>query len=275
MEDPSKSNPHPHPHPHPNDKLRNARLRRGWSRDYVAEKIGSNDSQSIGRWERGTTHPNPFYRQALCELFGMNAEELGLMQSETKDAPSPEHFTLNPRIVFSFVAIGAIIATTSILLVAIFTLRLLAPPLVSPLIEPGGLWVSPKQGQVVGSTFIFAARAYPTNPGDPPIEYVTFTVNWEGGAWETACIARPPAIETVYSCQANLANLGIPPGILKISFDVYDQMGNVNKAPNGEHIVIYTPSGLLPIPLLPVPRTGWGQSLAVARRPVVIHAHIP
>lgn len=59
--------------PMPNVRLRSEREKRGWSRDYVAENIGS-DLRSVGRWERGTTSPTPYYRQALCELFGMNRE---------------------------------------------------------------------------------------------------------------------------------------------------------------------------------------------------------
>lgn len=62
-----------------NLRLRNERERRGWSRNYVAEKIGS-DIQTVARWERGTTFPTPCLRQELCEFFGMNAEELGLLR---------------------------------------------------------------------------------------------------------------------------------------------------------------------------------------------------
>ena len=61
--------------------LRYERERRGWSRNYVAEKIES-DPQTVGRWERGETFPNPYFRQRLCELFEKNAEELGLMQKD-------------------------------------------------------------------------------------------------------------------------------------------------------------------------------------------------
>src|SRR5438105_6225478 len=68
----------------PNDRLRKEREKRGWSRDYVAGKIGG-DPLSVGRWERGTTSPSPYYRQKLCELFRMNAEELGFFKESAKD----------------------------------------------------------------------------------------------------------------------------------------------------------------------------------------------
>src|SRR5256885_11941370 len=64
----------------PNLRLRNERERRGWSRNYVAEKIGS-DIQTVARWERGATFPTPCLRQELCELFEMSADELGLLRS--------------------------------------------------------------------------------------------------------------------------------------------------------------------------------------------------
>src|SRR5713226_546769 len=70
----------------PNERWKNERERRGWTRDYVADKIGS-DTKSVGRWERGAIFPSPYYRQRLCELFGMNAEELGFFKEEVKNSP--------------------------------------------------------------------------------------------------------------------------------------------------------------------------------------------
>ena len=42
----------------PNQLLRREREWRGWSRQYVAEQIGS-DFNMIGRWERGNIFPSP------------------------------------------------------------------------------------------------------------------------------------------------------------------------------------------------------------------------
>jgi transcriptional regulator with XRE-family HTH domain len=58
-------------------RLRQERERRGWSRNYVAEHIQV-DVVTVGRWERGERLPHPVYRQRLCALFEMNAEQLGL-----------------------------------------------------------------------------------------------------------------------------------------------------------------------------------------------------
>lgn len=68
-------------------KLRREREYRGWSRNYVAEQVGV-DLGTIGRWERGKSLPHPHYRQKLCELFGKNAQELGLIpEPEEEERP--------------------------------------------------------------------------------------------------------------------------------------------------------------------------------------------
>lgn len=66
----------------PNDQLRLERLRRGWSRAFIAEQIGVADPKTIGRWERGDAFPSAYFLQKLCALFAMPAEELGLWQRE-------------------------------------------------------------------------------------------------------------------------------------------------------------------------------------------------
>ena len=78
--------------PHrPIPQLRQERERRGWSRNYVAEQIQV-DVVTVGRWERGERVPHPIYRQKLCHLFDMNAQDLGLFiepsqQQAEEDAP--------------------------------------------------------------------------------------------------------------------------------------------------------------------------------------------
>ena len=70
----------------PNEQLRNERQRRGWSRQYVAEQIGVADPKTIGRWERGVAFPSAYFLQRLCALYGMFAQDLGLVPSEHKNA---------------------------------------------------------------------------------------------------------------------------------------------------------------------------------------------
>lgn len=79
------------------DVLRQERQRRGWSRAYIAEKIGVADPKTIGRWERGDAFPSAYFLQRLCTLFEMPAEELGLWQRENPPAAvesAPAYFLL-------------------------------------------------------------------------------------------------------------------------------------------------------------------------------------
>jgi transcriptional regulator with XRE-family HTH domain len=57
--------------------------------------VGSVTANQYSRWERGITRPSPFYRQLLCEHFGVSVEELGLTrprstqrQEETSSEPT-------------------------------------------------------------------------------------------------------------------------------------------------------------------------------------------
>jgi predicted ATPase/transcriptional regulator with XRE-family HTH domain len=80
-------------------QLKYEREQRGWTIAYVATQVDCPDPHMIGRWERGVISPSPRYRQALCELFGKNAEELGfiprpdMLHEQALDQPVPEHST--------------------------------------------------------------------------------------------------------------------------------------------------------------------------------------
>jgi hypothetical protein len=69
---------------------------------------------------------------------------------------------------------------------------------------------------------------------------VNFTAKWQGG-WRIVCTVHAPVVANFYSCNANLHQQGAPAGPVRISFDVYDQAGNVHFAPNGEHTILYAP----------------------------------
>lgn len=66
----------------PNDLLKRQRELRGWSQEKLAEEIGTTHV-NISRWETGVTSPSPHFRSKLCEIFGKNAYELGLVGEET------------------------------------------------------------------------------------------------------------------------------------------------------------------------------------------------
>lgn len=270
-------------------QLRRERERRGWSRSYVAEKVDS-DAQAVGRWERGKTSPSPYHRQGLCELFRLNADELGLLKEDTQEAseektvvqetpasaaiqeersaelvpmpieqpqplapvpPSPSALLLSYRGMTGMITFSMVIVMLCTFILSLFAWKVLPSFSLFPdlsnnysaaHVEPGGIWVYPENGQTtVHGIIYFAARAYPTNPGDPPINHVNFTIGWKGGGWRVGCTAYPPAVQNLYTCPVIMAQLNVPVGNIQISFDVYDQAGNVQFAPNGVHTVHYAP----------------------------------
>jgi tetratricopeptide (TPR) repeat protein len=66
----------------PNELLQHERERRGWSREYVAEKIRTFGHRMVARWEREGVIPSPRYRQRLCALFERSARELGFVKKQ-------------------------------------------------------------------------------------------------------------------------------------------------------------------------------------------------
>jgi len=265
----------------PNLRLRRERELRGWSQADLAEKVRC-DTKTIGRWESGDSVPRPYHRQSLCEIFKKNAEELGLIGEDVPSLPhypgeTPPGESQKTPIDYkpaagSSSSEGTGGRTTSsefdkslppqqntsrsprtprVPLVALIVLAMLisfaavnAYFSASRHIKPGGGWISPLNGQVVGEVVHFAAYAYPTHSDESLIDHVNFTAWWQGvdpRTWKIACTATPPASNDVFSCNADLSLLGAVAGPLRVSFDVYDQAGNANLAPNGEHTITYVP----------------------------------
>jgi len=108
------------------------------------------------------------------------------------------------------------------------------------LTKPGGVWISPQDEEKVEDRITFVAFAYPTNPDDPPIVHVNFTIGWHG-YWQIASTVYPSEEGPVFTSDVDLCRLHILPGKLQISFDVYDQKGNRNLAPNGVRAILYQP----------------------------------
>lgn len=113
-------------------------------------------------------------------------------------------------------------------------------------IVPGGVWITPQEHVVVGDSIEFAAFAYPTDLGDPPIRFINFTVGWSG-YWQIAQTVYPLSTDNphLFRCQVRLSDLfkrvPLSKGEVKVSFDVYDQQGNKNLAPNGVRTLVYQP----------------------------------
>ena len=50
-----------------------------------ADQINAPNRQLVYRWEAGKRSPGPFYRERLCQVFKMTAEELGLVELTVPD----------------------------------------------------------------------------------------------------------------------------------------------------------------------------------------------
>jgi len=70
------------------EQLKYERQIRGWSQADLAEKVGC-DTKAIGRWESGDSIPRSYHRQMLFEIFGKNAEELGLTELTSQSTAVP------------------------------------------------------------------------------------------------------------------------------------------------------------------------------------------
>src|SRR5579884_3243374 len=74
-----------------NERLRQQRILRNWRQQDVADQLGVS-LVTMQRWERGSQHPGAYYRVKLCALFGLSAQELGLLEEFPAPA-SPESET--------------------------------------------------------------------------------------------------------------------------------------------------------------------------------------
>jgi len=71
-----------------NDLLRQHRIARNWRQQDVADQLGI-AVITIQRWERGSQHPSAYYRVKLCALFGLSAQELGLLETIPPEGGAP------------------------------------------------------------------------------------------------------------------------------------------------------------------------------------------
>jgi transcriptional regulator with XRE-family HTH domain len=73
------------------ERLRHARLARNWTQADLAEKLDC-ATRTVNRWEIDQ-FPNSKYRQRLCELFEITAEDFGLLQKEQTTHPVEHTFS--------------------------------------------------------------------------------------------------------------------------------------------------------------------------------------
>ncbi len=74
----------------PNRKLQHERELRGWSQARLAEKLGTTVKR-VSLWECGDSVPDRYYQEKLCDLFGKNAFELGLIKQPDATEAAIQH----------------------------------------------------------------------------------------------------------------------------------------------------------------------------------------
>jgi len=80
----------------PNKKLQHERELHGWSQARVAEKLGTTVKR-VSMWECGDSVPDRYYQEKFCDLYGKNAEELGLIErQEVPDSPRTSFAPFTP-----------------------------------------------------------------------------------------------------------------------------------------------------------------------------------
>lgn len=58
------------------DNIRYLRRKRGWSQDYLAERLGYKSYTTIQKWESGVSEPSLKKAHAIADLFGVDINDL-------------------------------------------------------------------------------------------------------------------------------------------------------------------------------------------------------
>lgn len=80
-----------------NQRLLDERLRRHWSQQEVADRVGTTPI-NVSRWERGITAPGAHFRMQLCTLFEKSAQALGLLPDDVLETIAATIILLDPII---------------------------------------------------------------------------------------------------------------------------------------------------------------------------------
>jgi hypothetical protein len=104
----------------------------------------------------------------------------------------------------------------------------------------GGSWVRPSGGATLTAyQTTLAARPSASGPGVTTFSKVAFRVTPAGGDEIAACTARRPNDDGVWSCKADLVALGVAPGVVRFSFDVFGVGVEPARSPAGNRKVTY------------------------------------
>ena len=92
---------------------------------------------------------------------------------------------------------------------------------------------------VTSSRTTLAASPTGSGPGETTFTKVVFSGTWAGGAKTILCKAPAPSDTGDWRCQADLLALGVPPGKVTFSFDVFGVGVPTVRSPDGPRRVTY------------------------------------
>jgi hypothetical protein len=102
-----------------------------------------------------------------------------------------------------------------------------------------GTWVAPKDGAKVKTAKLALSAKPAASVGDGKVTKVAYAVQWGSKKPKAACTATKAGSGGAWSCTADLWKLGAPLGKLTLSFDVFDDAGDLVGSPDGKRSVTF------------------------------------
>ena len=104
----------------------------------------------------------------------------------------------------------------------------------------GGSWLRPEAGATLKAyKTTLVAEPWASGEGGTTVTKVVFWGKWSGAAKQRLCAAMKPGTDGTWSCTANLLALGVPPGRVKLTFDVHGVGVATAVSPDGARAVKY------------------------------------
>jgi murein DD-endopeptidase MepM/ murein hydrolase activator NlpD len=103
----------------------------------------------------------------------------------------------------------------------------------------GGAWASPADGATLKSSVVTLSATPTAALTSVHVTKVTFYATWVSKAPKAACTATKADAKGVWSCKADLWKVGAPLGALTLSFDVFDDAGDLGRSPAGVRSVTF------------------------------------
>jgi hypothetical protein len=99
------------------------------------------------------------------------------------------------------------------------------------------VWVAPAEGSTVKTAKVTLSATAASRLPSVNVTKVQFYAAWGSASPTAACAASKADAKGVWSCKTDLWKLGAPLGALTLSFDVFDDAGDLARSPAGTRLV--------------------------------------